>query len=103
MLDGVSQRIDALEGHLAQLLARQRQGLPLGPAEASPAPRSPAIRYETPSKAPENGDAGSVGAGRIVRPDLHFENDDADGFDERFNAFTDSTDVDERSRNWLLS
>ena len=75
-LAGVSERIDALEGYLAQLLVRQRQGEPEG-----------------------------NGSGRIVRPDLQFgdaDPDDADGFDERFTMFTDSTEVDEQSRNWLL-
>lgn len=70
----VSERIDALEGHLAQLLARQRQG---EPARTEPGP--------------------------IARPDFQFDDsDDADGFDERFTVFTDSTEVDEQSRNWLL-
>lgn len=78
-LRDVSERIDALEGHLAQLLARQRQGLPA---------------------------AGSSGraSDRIVRTDLQFDEvDDHDGFDQRFTTFTDNTEVDERSRNWLLS
>ncbi|NNK91029.1 MAG: hypothetical protein HKO87_01230 [Acidimicrobiia bacterium] len=70
----MSNRIDALEGHLAQLLARQRQGLPASDA-----------------------------SGRIVRTDLQFDDaDDTDGFDERFTTFTDSTEIDEQSRNWLL-
>jgi len=76
----VSERIDALEGHLAQLLARQRQGLPA-------------------SSIPERNESG-----RIVRSDLQFDEvDDQDGFDQRFTTFTDNTEVDERSRNWLLS
>ena len=73
-LSEVSERIDALEGHLAQLLARQRQGEP--------------TRLEP---------------GRSAGPDFQFEDsDDSDGFDERFTVFADNTEVDEQSRNWLL-
>lgn len=104
-LSDVSDRIDALEGHLAQLLARQRDRLPA----SDPSTRSGAAPVAGPSEASSSqtgrGDA-SAGAtsGRIVRSDLQFDEvDDADGFDERFTTFTDNTDVDERSRNWLLS
>ncbi len=86
---GVSERIDALEGHLAQLLARQRQGPPaMGAASAATVP---------PRAEPDR-------SGRIVRAELQFDDDDAvEAFDERFTAFTEATEVDERSRNWLLS
>jgi hypothetical protein len=81
-LSAVSERIDALEGHMAQLLIRQQQErvVPEGDDQVDSA----------------------SDPGRVVRPDLHFDDDDRDGFDERFTAFTASTDVDERSRNWLL-
>lgn len=93
-LSDVSERIDALEGHLAQLLARQREGLP-----------APDLSGHASA-----GVAGAVAGGvegrsdRIVRSDLQFDEvDDHDGFDQRFTTFTDNTEVDERSRNWLLS
>ena len=93
-LNGVSERIDALEGHLAQLLARQRGSNPAAPA---PRPATPASSQGA-ATVDENE------SGRIVRADLQFDaDDDPDGFDERFTAFTDATEVDERSRDWLLS
>ena len=94
-LTGVSERIDALEGHLSQLLARQR-----GSEPPSSGPQTPAR-----SGGQEPGaDPDDDGSGRIVRAALQFDgNDDPEGFDERFTAFTDATEVDERSRDWLLS
>lgn len=92
-LTGVSERIDALEGHLAQLLARQRGSTP-----PSSVPTTPAASDQEGGLDPR----GDVG-GRIVRADLQFDGNDPEEFDERFTAFTDATEVDEQSRDWLLS
>ena len=113
-LTGVGERIDALEGHLAQLLARQRDATAVPPTTdnatnkttsntTSDKASAPIAWTGGPEVAPVVDTRGDVN-GRIVRSDLQFDSDDdPDGFDERFSAFTDATEVDERSRDWLLS